>query len=53
MYLLNHDKSSGVITNFQIEEPEDSLIMYESCINYLLECCSDDEVFSVTCCTRE
>ncbi|EDV9246811.1 hypothetical protein J3T26_21270 [Salmonella enterica] len=53
MYLLNHDKNSGVITNFQIEEPEDSLMMYESCINYILEHCSDDEIFSATHCTRD
>lgn len=53
MYLLNYDKSSGVITNFQIEEPEDGLMLYEACINHVLEHCTDDEIFSSTRCTRD
>lgn len=53
MYLLKHSKASGVITNFEIEESEDGLMIYEACINYILNKCSDQEILEITRCNRE
>lgn len=50
MYLLEHNKDSGVVTNFKIELSEDGLMIYEGCINYVLEHCSNEDIYNITGC---
>ncbi|MGR6382279.1 hypothetical protein [Escherichia coli] len=50
MYLLEHRNPSGTVNQFHIDVSEDGLMIYESCINYVLENCSDQEVYEITGC---
>ncbi|EOG1984749.1 TPA: hypothetical protein QIB97_003373 [Proteus mirabilis] len=50
MYLLEHKNPSGTVNQFHIDVSEDGLMIYESCINYVLENCSDKNIYDITGC---
>ncbi|ECF1703859.1 hypothetical protein QB794_004573 [Salmonella enterica] len=50
MYLLEHKNPSGTVNQFHIDVSEDGLMIYESCIHYVLENCSDRDIYEITGC---
>ena len=48
MYLLKHKNPSGTVNEFDVDVFEDGLMIYESCINYVLENCSDTDIYKIT-----
>ncbi|NUF50248.1 hypothetical protein [Gilliamella sp. ESL0250] len=53
MYLLEHINPSGTVNQFHLDISEDGLMIYESCINYVLENCSDKEIYKITGCENK
>lgn len=53
MYLLEHKNPSGTVNQFHIDVSEDGLMIYESCINYVLENCSDRDIYEITGCENK
>lgn len=53
MYLLEHRNPSGTINQFDVDVSEDGLMIYESCINYVLENCSDQDIYEITGCENK
>lgn len=53
MYLLEHKNPSGTVNEFTIDVSEDGLMVYESCINHVIENCSDKEIYKITGCENK
>lgn len=50
MDYINH-KNISYCTVFQLELSQDELEVYESCMKYVQEHCSEDEIYKITGCT--
>ncbi|OCG79626.1 hypothetical protein [Gilliamella sp. Occ4-3] len=53
MFLLEHINPSGTVNQFHIDISEDGLMIYESCINYVLDNCSDKDIYIFTGCENK
>lgn len=53
MYLLEHRNPSGTVNEFHIDVSEDGLMICESCINYVLDNCNNNEIYDITGCENE
>lgn len=53
MYLLEHINPSGTVNQFHIDVSEDGLMIYESCINYVLKACNDKDIYRITGCENK
>lgn len=53
MYLLKHKNPSVTVNVFDVDISEDGLMIYESCINYVLLNCSDTDIYKITACENK
>lgn len=53
MYLLKHKNPSVTVNVFDVDISEDGLMIYESCINYVLLNCNDTDIYKITGCENK